>query len=201
MKYKFHVGDYVETKQGDIGIITEIASNVFWWYCVCGKGPLSKMHEQAFFLRPDVVVESAFNRIGKYNFTNETRSDNMKYNFHVGDYVETKNDARGYVEDVDELIWRCTQSSNDYMYVAGHPYFIPVGFDSCFNQIGQYDFTKKGEDKNDDKIEPLVKSRLLESADGEDECYFDSREVIKKINELVEAFNQLKEKVNGMAQS
>ena len=125
----------------------------------------------------------------------------MKYEFHVGDYVETKNDARGYVEDVDELIWRCTQSSNDYMYVAGHPYFIPVEFDSCFSRIGQYDFTKKADDKDDDKIEPLVKSRLLVTADGEDECYFDSRKVIEKINELVESVNRLEEKVSGMAQS
>lgn len=118
----------------------------------------------------------------------------MKYEFHVGDYIETKNDARGHVEDIDELIWRCTQSSNDYMYVAGHPYFIPVGFDNCFNRIGQYDFTKKAEDKDDDKIEPLVKFRLLETVDGEDECYFDSREVVEKINELVEAINELREK-------
>lgn len=125
----------------------------------------------------------------------------MKYEFHVGDYVETKNDARGYVEDVDELIWRCTQSSNDYMYVAGRPYFIPVEFDSCFSRIGQYDFTKKADDKDEGKIESLVKSHLLETADGEYECYFDSREVIGKINELVETVNRLKEKVHGMAQS
>lgn len=89
MKYEFHVGDYVETKQGDIGIITEIASNVFWWYCVCGKGPLSKMYEQAFFLRPDVVVESAFNRIGQYDFTKkdegeiEPLSDNYMESFPI----------------------------------------------------------------------------------------------------------------------
>ena len=125
----------------------------------------------------------------------------MNYKFHIGDYVETKNDARGYVEDVDELIWRCTQGSNDYRYVVGHPYFIPVDFNSRFNRIGKYDFTKKAEDKDDSKIGPLVKSRLLETADGEDECYFDSREVIEKINELVEAVNRLKEKVNGMVQS
>lgn len=118
----------------------------------------------------------------------------MKYEFHVGDYVETKNDARGYVDDVDELIWKCTQSSNDYMYVAGHPYFIPVGFDDCFSRIGQYDFTKRAEDKDDNKIEPLVKSRLLETVDGEEERYFDSREVIEKINELVEAVNELRGK-------
>lgn len=70
-----------------------------------------------------------------------------------------------------------------------------------FNRIGQYDFAKKAEDKDDDKIEPLVKSHVLEIVDGEDECYFDSREVIGKINELVEAVNSLEEKVIGMAQS
>lgn len=32
----------------------------------------------------------------------------MKYEFHIGDYVETKNDARGYVGDVDKMIWQCT---------------------------------------------------------------------------------------------
>lgn len=118
----------------------------------------------------------------------------MKYNFHVGDYVETKNDARGYIEDVNELIWRCTQSSNDYMYVAGHPYFIPVGFDSCFNQIGKYDFNKKAEDKDESKIKPLVTSHVLKNIDGKEECYFDSCEVIEKINELVEVVNELREK-------
>jgi hypothetical protein len=118
----------------------------------------------------------------------------MKYEFHVGDYVETKNDARGYVGDVDEMIWQCTQSSNDYAYVAGHTYCIPiVGYDSCFNRIGRYDFTKK----NKGKIELLKKSWTLTDDGGE--YYFDSREVIKKINELIDAVNRLEEKVNGMA--
>ena len=33
----------------------------------------------------------------------------MKYEFHVGDYVETKGGATGYVSDNKELWWRCTQ--------------------------------------------------------------------------------------------
>lgn len=133
----------------------------------------------------------------------------MKYDFHVGDYVETKNDARGYVEDVAELIWRCTQSSNDYMYVAGHPYFIPVGFDSCFNQIGKYDFNKKADDKDEGKIEPLCEEYTksfpiceVTNMGYTSECYsFDLGVVGKKINELVDAINRLEEKTNGMAQS
>lgn len=133
----------------------------------------------------------------------------MKYEFHVGDYVETKNDARGYIEDVNELIWRCTQSSNDYMYVAGRPYFIPVEFDSRFNRIGQYDFTKKAEDKNDDKIEPLCEEYTksfpiceVTNMGYTSECYsFDLGVVGKKINELVDVINRLEEKVSEMAQS
>lgn len=133
----------------------------------------------------------------------------MKYEFHVGDYVETKNDARGYVEDVDELIWRCTQSSNDYRYVVGNPYFIPVGFDSCFNRIGQYDFTKKAEDKDNGKIEPLCEEYTksfpiceVTNMGYTSECYsFDLGVVGKKINELVDAINHLEEKVNEMAKS
>lgn len=133
----------------------------------------------------------------------------MKYEFHVGDYVETKNDARGYVEDVNELIWRCTQSSNDYMYVAGRPYFIPVEFDSRFNRIGQYDFTKKAEDKNNNKIEPLCEEYTksfpiceVTNMGYTSECYsFDLGVVGKKINELVDVINRLEEKVSEMAQS
>lgn len=133
----------------------------------------------------------------------------MKYEFHIGDYVETKNDARGYIEDVDELIWRCTQSSTDYRYVVGKPYFIPVEFDNCFNRIGQYDFTKKAEDKDNGKIEPLCEEYTksfpiceVTNMGYTSECYsFDLGVVGKKINELIEAVNRLKENTNGMAQS
>ena len=133
----------------------------------------------------------------------------MKYEFHVGDYVEAKNGARGYVEDVDELIWRCTQSSTDYRYVVGKPYFIPMEFDICFNRIGQYDFTKKAEDKDNGKIEPLCEEytksfplcTTTTAENGLEWRSIDIGSVGKKINELVEAINQLEEKVNGMAQS
>ena len=211
MKYEFHVGDYVETKHRDIGIITEIASNVFWWYCVCGKGPLSKMHEHAFSLKPNVVVESAFNRIGNYDFTNETRSDNMKYNFHVGDYVETKTGTIGFVSNTTYVEgeyprWMPTKLSltdiHNNLYSLDESYYIiDEDVEKRFNRIGKYDFAKKAEDKDESKIKPLVTSHVLKNIDGKEECYFDSCEVIEKINELVEAVNRLKEKVNGMAQS
>ena len=89
------------------------------------------------------------------------------------------------------------------MYVAGNPYFIPIKFDNCFNRIGQYDFTKKADDKNEGKIEPLCEEytksfpicEVTNMGGYTSECYsFDLGVVGKKINELVEAVNELRNK-------
>ena len=115
----------------------------------------------------------------------------MKYNFHVGDYVETTGGFVGWIYRIrdDGYIWVTNKD------VASCSYHIPEELKS-FNRIGQYDFTKKDEGK----IEPLKKSwTLTDDVDGKGEYHFDSREIIKKINELVEVINRLKEKVNEMA--
>ena len=115
----------------------------------------------------------------------------MKYNFHVGDYVETINGFVGWIYRIrdDGYIWVTNKD------IASCSYHIPEELKS-FNRIGQYDFTKKDEGK----IEPLKKSwTLTDDVDGKGEYHFDSREIIKKINELVEFINLLKEKVNEMA--
>ena len=129
----------------------------------------------------------------------------MKYEFHVGDYVETKTGTIGYVSKAPKKglsYWTPIKLSyndiRDDLYRVGDSYCIsfplfPMHND--FNRIGQYYFTEKDEGK----IEPLVKSWVLEGAVSNGEYYFDSREVIKKINELVEAVNRLDEKVNGLA--
>lgn len=124
----------------------------------------------------------------------------MKYEFHVGDYVETSGGHEGYIlkyscfSDEFPVDWFFTVYHKEY----GHSTVYEVRencFPAFFNRIGQYDFTKEDEGK----IEPLVKSWILEDADNKGEYHFDSREVIKKINELVEAVNLLEEKVNEMA--
>lgn len=131
----------------------------------------------------------------------------MKYKFRVGDYVEDVTGRIGYISSFCKCKFckergfyepHVVYNNGDFDYITVYEY--KKGFPS-YKRIGQYDFTKKAEDKNENKIEPLVKSRLLETVDGEDKCYFDSREVIGKINELVEAVNRLEEKVIGMAQS
>lgn len=124
----------------------------------------------------------------------------MKYKFHVGDYVALSNKhdtLHGYVKEYMKPTF-----SSEHCFVfqwddgtqsgwSGNIQELPHNF----IRIGQYDFTKK----NEPKIEPLAKSWVLEGAVSNGEYYFDYREVIKKINELVEAVNRLEEKVNGMA--
>lgn len=117
----------------------------------------------------------------------------MNYNFYVGDYVETKDGEIGYVTEVkfsgEDKRWcsiRATCRQNDSIIsFEGYEDSVP----DRFNRIGRYDFT--GKDSN--KIEPLVKSKALENG----KFHIDFREVIKKINELVNAINELREKVNG----
>lgn len=121
----------------------------------------------------------------------------MKYEFHVGDYVALSNKydtIHGYVKEYMKPAF-----SGEHCFVFQWDDGTQTGWSGNiqelphnFVRIGQYDFTKKDEDK----IEPLVKSWILENADNKGEYHFDSREVIKKINELVEAVNQLEEKVN-----
>lgn len=114
----------------------------------------------------------------------------MKYEFHVGDYVEMVGGFVGWVYQVRDDDWIWVINKDD----VSCNYRIPEEL-KYFNRIGQYDFTKKAESN----IKPLVKSWILEDADSKGEYHFDSREVIEKINELVEAVNQLKEKSDGMA--
>lgn len=101
----------------------------------------------------------------------------MKYEFHVGDYVETKGGATGYVSDNKELWWRCTNKSDGYE--VGFEYNI-IGIEKGnYNRIGKYDFTKP---ENPKEIERL------------NNCNWNS--TAAKINELVDAVNELRKKID-----
>lgn len=102
----------------------------------------------------------------------------MKYEFHVGDYVET---VGGFVG------WVCQTREDGYIWVANKEvsscgYRMPEELD-CFKRIGQYDFTKKDEGRIEPLGEEYTKSFTLGT-------------ISRKINELVEAVNQLEKKVN-----
>ena len=138
----------------------------------------------------------------------------MKYEFHVGDYVETKSGTIGFISDVSVNNlprWTVMKVSDadavQSVYTVGFDYTIVVAFSPIneFNRIGQYDFTKKKEGKIEPLAEkytksfPIYKTTVTES-DSEWRS-IDIGAVSKKINELVEAVNRLEGKVNEMAQS
>lgn len=114
----------------------------------------------------------------------------MKYEFHAGDYVETKTGTIGFITNVVDIEnkqphWMPTRLSSvdirDDLYSLDESYcMIEKDVERRFKRIGQYDFTKK----DNDKIKLLPK---------------EYNDLYSKINELVEAVNQLEEKVNGMA--
>lgn len=108
----------------------------------------------------------------------------MKYEFHVGDYVETSGGHEGYIlkyscfPDEFPATWYLTVYHKEY----GHSTVYEVRencFPVFFNRIGQYDFTKKDEGK----IEKL-----------ETRSYLDATQIVCKINELVEVVNELRDK-------
>lgn len=117
------------------------------------------------------------------------------YVFRVGDYVETKDGEVGYIKElVPENGYIapcivCVLNGKEKQFYIPRIITYPNMRD-CFNRIGLYDFTNDSADEKD--IKPLVKSWVLESSNSNGEYYFDSREIIKKINELVAAVNELR---------
>lgn len=117
----------------------------------------------------------------------------MKYEFHVGDYVAYVANGKMYKGYVRKYI--CPPFTNEYCFIFQWDDGTQLGWSGRieelphnFVRIGQYDFTKKDEDK----IKPLACETVSD---------YSNEKLRKKINELVEAVNWLEEKVNEMAQS
>lgn len=108
----------------------------------------------------------------------------MKYEFHVGDYVEMVGGFVGWVCQVKDDGGICIGVVNKDITIGGY-YRMPEEL-KYFNRIGQYDFTKKDEGK----IEPLA----CETASD-----YSNEKLRKKINEIIEVVNRLEERVNEMA--
>ena len=106
----------------------------------------------------------------------------MNYEFHVGDYVETRDGKVGYIYYFrpNVLVFKTPDGeqyeiSTNVLDWSGHP-------ENVFKRIGAYNFTKKEKKK----IKNLVKPQW--SMPVED--------LIDKINELVDAVNVQLDKSN-----
>ena len=67
MKYKFHVGDYVEMKDGRYGYITEIHRSTFQFHLI-GLDPKLVVMQYPLYDSYSLYGNN-FNRIGQYDFT------------------------------------------------------------------------------------------------------------------------------------
>ena len=118
----------------------------------------------------------------------------MNYEFHVGDYVETRDGKVGYIYYFrpNVLVFKTQDGgqyeiSTDVLDWSGHP-------ENVFKRIGAYDFTKKEKKK----IEPIsdCNKHIFANAIRSDNHLVRvvSDDILNKINELVDAVNKLMDK-------
>ena len=113
----------------------------------------------------------------------------MKYEFHVGDYVETRAGYIGYIDNIsdlgnDNIAVRVCYSDGDSVNFRVND----LNVTNNFLRIGSYDFTKKEKKK----IEPIFRDGINEDMSlGGSLCMLKD-----KINELVDAVNKLRDKEN-----
>ena len=67
MKYKFHVGDYVETVGGAKGYICD--ANKDWWHCTNADDEYSFGYVYRIVRLGSGEIHECYNRIGAYDFT------------------------------------------------------------------------------------------------------------------------------------
>ena len=108
----------------------------------------------------------------------------MNYEFHVGDYVETRDGKVGYIYYFrpNVLVFKTQDGgqyeiSTDVLDWSGHP-------ENVFKRIGPYDFTKK-EKKKIEQLNYIV---------TETGTIYQLSALKNKINELVDAVNKLMDK-------
>ena len=112
----------------------------------------------------------------------------MKYEFHVGDYVELKDGRYGYITEIFCSAFQFHLIRlNPKLIIMQYPlYDSYCSYSNDFNRIGQYDFTKKDEGK----IEKIDVKKAGSAFTGRETAIIDT--ISNKINELVEAVNELR---------
>ena len=139
---------------------------------------------------------------------------NKEYNFRVGDYVETNGETEKKFGYITSITRQCLNDDGDIFYsieaaCVNYKPALMITFngtiellEKSFNRIGKYDFAKEN------KIEQLnlIKKTSIYNGDGQSNTpsdyirVYDKNEiedkVIDKINELVEAVNELRSAKN-----
>ena len=116
----------------------------------------------------------------------------MNYEFHVGDYVETIDEWVGYIESIHDLLHGVTGLYVRFVNGDCHCFKVTnETISSNFLRIGAYDFTKK-EKKKIEPISDCNKNIFANAIKSNNNIVrIVSDEIFDKINELVDAVNQL----------
>ena len=125
----------------------------------------------------------------------------MKYKFHVGDYVELKDGRYGYITEIFSSTFQFHLIGlNPKLIIMQYPLYDSYClYSNNFNRIGQYDFTKKDEGKIEPLCEEYIKFfpiyKTTTTGNDLERCGIDIGVVGKKINELVDAVNELRKEL------
>ena len=117
----------------------------------------------------------------------------MKYEFHVGDYVETKDGTIGYITEtgvsyIPYFKWT-SGGIERFQELAQTAEEVVRILSKLYNRVGQYDFTHPDELE---KIQRLHRTQTRITFRNEDEVFVDLGFMRDKINELVDAVNELR---------
>ena len=119
----------------------------------------------------------------------------MNYEFHVGDYVETRAGYIGYIDNISDLgndsiaVHVCYSDGDSIDFRVND-----LNVTNNFLRIGAYDFTKK-EKKKIEMISECNRGIFANTIKPENHiARMVSNEIIDKINELVDAVNELRDK-------
>ena len=127
-----------------------------------------------------------------------------KYEFHVGDYVETKDGEKGFIENIvnhcdkdndfivkfndglkiykiDLICNSVYDSTCNGVYSSTKTYFW-INIDKVFNRIGQYDFTKP---QKQNKIEPIKSIEVRNDRISD----ITINDVISRLNQVIDYIN------------
>lgn len=102
MKYEFHVGDYVELKDGRHGYITEILCSTFQFHLI-GLNPKLIIMQYPLY-DSYCLYSNNFNRIGQYDFTKPEvkKIEHFEYNY-PGSEIRLTAKINELVDAVNEL--------------------------------------------------------------------------------------------------
>lgn len=108
MNYEFHVGDYVETVDGTIGVIDGIftESNSFNWIILHGNDNEGYVFAQRYDSYHILEIKENFKRIGAYDFTKKEKKkiEPLNYNVSIKATLEQLSTLKNKINEIIDAV-------------------------------------------------------------------------------------------------